>query len=217
MIPPFVIKRWSVCRMRGDSLDLSQEFADEVFGLIDAVNDEPSFAVDADEAPLADQFTVAMAQLDPHVVGDATALAAAEQRLVATHAHILALKPKGEPRFRDWQIDSGQVFGPAGGETVITLRPQTRFRCEKIMATDDSSNPGTGTRILSVTVGNKPQRVGPLGNGMLTQFFSQNALANGVTFDTANSWTVIQVRVRFTLQCNFELTLFGTAEEEEEE
>lgn len=164
----------------------------------------------------SDAFDAAMAE---HVIGDPKMTVevgdAVDARRIEEHVPVLAHKPKSEPKFRDWQIDSGQVFGPANGETVITLKPQCRFRCEKIMATDDSSNPGTGTRILSVTVGNKVQKVGAGGRGSLTQFFSQTALGNGIRFDTASPWASIQIRVLFTQQCNFEITLFGTAEEDE--
>lgn len=112
---------------------------------------------------------------------------------------------------RKWQIDSGQVFGPVNGETDITLKPQCLFRCEKIMATDDSSNPGAGTRILSVTVGNKVQKLTPGGNGTLTQFFAAQALANGIKFDTTQPYQTITIRVRFMVQCNFEMSIFGTS------
>lgn len=174
-----------------------------------SIADEFASAMDGDGAIVGDDF----AALDS-LIGDSAAAAAVERR-IAEGAPILTPKPQGPLVFRGWQVDSGQVFGPANGETTITIRPQCRFRCEKIMATDDAANAGTGTRILSVTVGNKVQKVGPLGNGTLTKFFAAQALANGISFDTADPWAEIQIRVRFVQQGNFEITLFGTAADHE--
>lgn len=206
-----------------------QEFAiSDVLGAIDpddsaaADADAPAAAVESPSTGFFDEFDAAMrgigvdeATLDEvtEIVGDAAAHAAAERRQIAAHQPV-AVRRKVESTFREWQVDTGPVFGPAGAETTVTIRPQARFRSEKIMATDDSAVPGKGTRILSVTVGHKVQRVG-LGQGMLTQFFSAQALANGISFDTSSPWATISIRVLFVAQCNFELTIFGTVEVED--
>lgn len=143
-------------------------------------------------------------------LSDPAARARFEQRIAESRPVLDA--PAVQLVERKWQIDTGQVFGPVNAIVAVTLTPQcAAFRCEKIMATDDSSNPGAGTRILSVTVGNKVQKLGPSGNGTLTQFFSAQALGNGISFDTTRPYEEIVIRVRFTQQCNWELTAWGTA------
>lgn len=230
-----------------DDLSFAQEFSAEMLGGVsddmpvesvvveDLVEDPPApeapiadefnaamrvVGADNGEAPIADEFDAAMRVVgegtnDGETLGMMSLEAVIEQRQIAAHAPLLR-RHKTEPKFRQWQVDTGQVFGPAGAETTITIRPQCRFRSEKVMATDDFASPGRGTRILSVTVGNKVQHVTP-GNGSLTAFFSAQALANGIKFDTSSPWASISIRVRFIQQCNFELSIFGTAEVDEDE
>ena len=113
-------------------------------------------------------------------------------------------------RLRQWTLDFGPVSAPAGFSTTITISPQCLFRGEKIIATDTAAVAGTGTRITTVAVGARIQR--PLGNaGSLSLFFSQTALANGITFDTAKPWSRIAVTVSFVTACTFDMTVFGTA------
>jgi hypothetical protein len=206
-------KEFATADLLGALPDIDEsEFADE---------DRPAPALEPEPTELSDEFDAAMrvvgfdeATLDEvtDIVGTATQQEI-DSRQIATHRPV-AVPRKVTPKFRQWQVDTGPVFGPAGAETTVTIRPQARFRSEKIYATDDSSTPGKGTRILSVTVGHKVQRVG-LGQGMLTQFFSAQALANGIEFDTSSPWATISIRVAFVQQCNFELSIFGTVEVDE--
>jgi len=110
---------------------------------------------------------------------------------------------------REWQLDFGPVWVPAGNQTTITISPQCLFRGEKIMATDTSTTPGNGTRIVSVVVGQKVQKPNG-GNGTLTQFFAATALANGIKFDTAQRWSNIAVTVSFVETCTFDMSIFGS-------
>lgn len=113
-------------------------------------------------------------------------------------------------RVREWSMDFGPAWAPAGEQIVLSVQPQCIFRGEKIVATDTGSTPGRGTRIMSVTVAQKIQR--PAGDkGTLTQFFSQTGLADGVTFDTADKWAKIAVAVSFVESCTFDMSIFGTA------
>lgn len=160
----------------------------------------------------ADAFAAALDAALPaeDVIGVNPAARQVFKRRAVQTTPMRAAKPALEPQLREWQIDFGPVFGPAGAQTTITLQPQCLFRGEKIMATDTGTTAGRGTRIVSVTVGMKVQR--PAGVGAtLTQFFSSNALGNGITFDTANEWTAIAVTVSFVESCTFDMTVFGKA------
>ncbi len=111
---------------------------------------------------------------------------------------------------RDWQIDFGPVSGAAGTTTTITLQPQCLFRGEKILATDSGSPVGYGTRIATILIGQKLQR--PAGNGAtLTAFFAQNALGNGIKWDTCEKALSVSLTVSFIQTCTFDATVFGKA------
>ncbi len=111
---------------------------------------------------------------------------------------------------RDWQIDFGPVSGAAGTTTTITVQPQCLFRGEKVMATDSGSPAGTGTRVQTILIGQKLQR--PLGTGgTLTSFFANNALGNGIKWDTCQSALSIAMTVSFVQACTFDCTVFGKA------
>lgn len=111
---------------------------------------------------------------------------------------------------RDWQIDFGPVSGAAGTTTVITQQPQCLFRGEKVMATDSASTAGTGTRIGQILIGQRLQR--PAGVGAtLTAFFANNALGNGIKWDTCDKALSIAVTVSFIQSCTFDMTVFGKA------
>lgn len=111
---------------------------------------------------------------------------------------------------RDWQIDFGPVSGSASTTTIITRNPQCLFRGEKVMATDTGSTAGLGTSISTILIGQRLQR--PAGDGStLTLFFSQQALGNGVKWDTCDKALTISVTVSFIQQCTFYMTVFGKA------
>jgi hypothetical protein len=115
------------------------------------------------------------------------------------------------PKERQFDMAFGAVWGPAGFQTTITIRPQCLFRAEKLMATDSASTPGTGTSIVQVGVGQRIQRPGNTPQGSLTLFFAQNAVADGITFDTAHPWEDIAITVSFIVACTFNATLWGRA------
>jgi hypothetical protein len=115
------------------------------------------------------------------------------------------------PQRREWPLEFGSVWAPAGAQTTIKIASQViGFRGEKIMATDSGSPVGFATRILMCTVGQKVQRPAG-GRGCLTAFFSETALANGVNFDLAEDWEQIGVTVSFVQACTFTMTIFGSA------
>lgn len=111
---------------------------------------------------------------------------------------------------RDWDLSFGPVSGAAGTSTVITVQPQCLFRGEKLMATDTASPAGTGTRITQVMIGQRLQRPAT-GGGTLTQFFSQQALGNGIRWDTCQQALSISVTVSFVSACTFDMVVFGKA------
>ncbi len=78
------------------------------------------------------------------------------------------------------------------------------------MATDSATPAGHGTRIVQIAVGQKIQKPGGH-RGTLTHFFSQNALANGILFDTAQPWANIAVTVSFVQAVTFNMSVFGKA------
>ncbi len=137
--------------------------------------------------------------------------AAAEEnikRVAAGTEHIVHQPIRNN--WRDWEIGFGAVFGPAGAESTVTVRPQCLFKSEKVMATDSASTPGTGSRIVRVAIGNHYQRPGG-DNGTLTSMFAPTGRANGVSFDTSQEWSSISITVSFVQTCTFEITLFGKA------
>lgn len=112
---------------------------------------------------------------------------------------------------RDWDFPLGPVFGTAGTTTTITIQPQTLFRVEKIMATDvGPSTAGYNTSVTQVIIGNKLQRPATTG-GTLTLFFSNNALGNGVKWDTCQPALSIAFQVSFITTSTFYGTLWGKA------
>ena len=114
-------------------------------------------------------------------------------------------------KVRDWQLDFGPVSGSAATTTTITVAPQCLFRGEKVMATDIGPNgAGFNTRVQNILIGQKLQR--PTGTGgTLTAFFANNALGNGIKWDTCEKALSISITISFILQSTFEMTVFGKA------
>lgn len=112
---------------------------------------------------------------------------------------------------RDWDFPLGPVSGSAGTTTTITIAPQTLFRVEKIMATDiGPQTSGYNTSVTQVIIGNKLQRPATTG-GTLTLFFANNALGNGVKWDTCQPALSISFTVSFITTSTFYGTLWGKA------
>jgi hypothetical protein len=110
---------------------------------------------------------------------------------------------------RDWQMDF-DLEGQAGETKTISIPSQCYFRGEKMLATDDSAKPGMGTRIVRVLIGNKLQM--PIGSGgTLTMFFANNALGNGMKWDTCPPGLSVSIAVEFLQSCKWTATVFGKA------
>lgn len=103
--------------------------------------------------------------------------------------------------------------GQAGERKTLKYRPQTPFTVEKFQATDDSPNPGYGTRILSVYVGNALQRPAPPTGGTLTAFFAPNALGNEVRWDRCDPAIEISIEVSFDVACTWDSNITGWYDE----
>lgn len=114
------------------------------------------------------------------------------------------------PRDHVEHADIGaQLAGLAGERRRVVLRPQQSFRTEKVLATDNSSSPGRGTRVLGAYVGQALQRPAPPANGTLTLFFAPQALRSAVRWDTCYPPVEIYVDVAFDVDCAFDISLFG--------
>ena len=109
---------------------------------------------------------------------------------------------------RDWQIDFGPAFGLAGSQCTVTRIPQTHFRGEKVMATDTGSTSGYGTSVSQIFVGQEAQRPSNEGS-TLTAFFAQNALGNGIRWDTCQRALTIALTINFAESCTFYCTVWG--------
>lgn len=209
----------------GDDFELRVHHADPDYGIrysAELDNDLPgeteiygdSDPVEPDEIPadLAFDMALIQARSAPTVAGDVVMPSTSYEavRAAASRAILQPQPLKGEQR--DWDINFGPAFGPAGAVVVITARPQVVFRGEKLIATDTSerSGPGRGTRVIQVAVGQRIQRPGA-DNGTLTSMFAATALANGIKFDTAHPWEDIKVTVSFVEQCTFDASVFGKA------
>lgn len=131
----------------------------------------------------------------------------AQARIAASRA-VLRKEP-GVQKARDWQIDFGPAWGPAGYTTTIRSILQVPFRGEKVIASDTGSPPGHGTRIMQVMVGQLEQRAGNGGNSTLTAFYANNSLGNGIRWDTCQRALSINVTVSFVQTCTFDMVVFG--------
>jgi hypothetical protein len=133
----------------------------------------------------------------------------AQQRIAASKPVLRNEKPL--IKARDWQVDFGPAWAPAGYTTTIRSILQVPFRGEKVFATDSWSPPGTGTRIMQVMVGQREQRAGNGGNATLTAFYANNSLGNGIKWDTCQRALSINVTVSFMQSCTFDMIVFGRA------
>lgn len=104
----------------------------------------------------------------------------------------------------------GPVNGQAGETKEIRVKPQCRFRVEKVMLTDDGDPPGSATMVTQFLVGNKIQRPA-VGGGTLTSFYGPDSLANGVTWGVCEPALSIVVTVLFNRDATFRGSLFGSA------
>jgi hypothetical protein len=148
------------------------------------------------------------AEILGELVKRSPAFAAYASKRLAASRPMLAKTPLNKAR--DWQIDFGPVFGAAGTTTTITQNPQVLFRGEKVMATDTGTTVGAGTRIQAIFVGQKSQRPANAGS-TLTAFFANNALGNGIKWDTCEKALSISITVQFVQSCTFDMTVFGKA------
>jgi hypothetical protein len=177
----------------------------------DAAYDLPGTTQINGDVPSDLQFDMAMAA-NNEIVGDSLRGRGFDeemQRRFAGDNPLLAHR-RPELKVRDWPLDFGPVWAPAGKRTVITVSPQCLFRGEKIIATDTGSPAGTGTRILQVTIGPVVQRPST-DRGSLTSFFAATVLGNGIKFDTVQAAYQIRVTVSFVQTCTFDMSVFGTA------
>jgi hypothetical protein len=129
-------------------------------------------------------------------------------RRAAASRPVLTKTPANKAR--DWQIDFGPTSGLAGTTTTLINNPQVLFRGEKVMATDSGSTAGLGTRIAAIFIGQKSQRPANAGS-TLTAFFANNALGNGIKWDTCEKALSISITVSFVQSCTFDMTVFGKA------
>lgn len=177
--------------------------------------EEDMAAVESDLAAFADESTNTPPPPAPpayeNIIGDDVLESAAatdyRNKLIAAGRPILHKIPLEESR--DWQIDFGPASAPAGETLTFSVAPQCLFRGEKVIATDTATPPGSGTRISTITVGQRVQR--PAGTSSLTMFFAPQGLANGIRWDTTDRALRISVTVSFIVACTFDMSVFGRA------
>ncbi len=163
----------------------------------------------ADGNPLAVLGADGAYQLLGEMIQRSPQMAAFVQQRIASSRPLIKRTPVD--RARDWDFPLGPVSGSAGTQTTITIQPQTLFRVEKIMATDiGPQSAGFNTSVTQVIIGNKLQRPATTG-GTLTLFFAQNALGNGVKWDTCQPALSISFTVSFLTTSTFFGTLWGKA------
>jgi hypothetical protein len=163
--------------------------------------------------PMQDTLSVLGAEGAYHLLGEmvqrSPAMAQFVQNKIAASRPLIRRAPVD--RARDWDFPIGPVSGSAATTTTITVNPQTLFRVEKIMATDVGAlASGYNTSVTQVIIGNKLQRPATTG-GTLTLFFANNALGNGVKWDTCQPALTISFTVSFIVQSTFYGTLWGKA------
>ncbi len=146
------------------------------------------------------------------VLGAALAQSPAFQALLAKKAAYQRPVMHKQPlrMARDWDVPLGPVSGAASTTTTITFQPQAYFRVEKLMATDTGSPAGFGTAITQIAVGQRLQRP-ILTGGTLSLFYSQQALGNGLRWDTCQPAFNIALTISFITACTFYGNLFGKA------
>ncbi len=109
-----------------------------------------------------------------------------------------------------WDFPLGPVYGEAGTVTTITIKPQCRFRVEKVMATDTGDPPGTSTGVMQFLVGNQLQRP-VVGGATLVTFFGPAVLGNGVRWGICDRGLSIALTLQFIRATTFYGSLFGSA------
>lgn len=205
-------------------LDDDNDYGDDEPGDTDIYGDQSSedvgnellaLALTAHDSGIESDYAVGNI-VDADIVGENfNAQAAPEFRdsvsqRVAKNIPILLPHPK-PTELRDWDISFGPASAPAGETLTLFTTPQALFRGEKVLATDSVG--GIGTRIMSVTVGQRVQRPSGThhrhGGGALTSFFSQTALGNGNLWDTCQSGMTIYVVVSFVQACTFDMSVLG--------
>lgn len=110
---------------------------------------------------------------------------------------------------KHWDVPFETVKGKKGQCKTVNVSPGCLFRGEKLMATDTAAEPGTGTRITAVLVGQRTQR--PIGGGTLTLFFGTQALGNGLDWDLCQPNESISITVEFLRDCTWTANVFGRA------
>jgi hypothetical protein len=111
---------------------------------------------------------------------------------------------------RQFDLPIGPVTGKAGETHTIRVKPQCRYRVEKVMLVDDGDPPGSVTEVTEFLVGQQIQRPAT-GGGTRTTFFGPDSLANGVTWGVCEPALSIVVTVRFLSDATFRGSLFGSA------
>lgn len=122
----------------------------------------------------------------------------------------------------EWQCDLGPYTGQAGEVKTLQVNPQVFYRVHDIFATDDSPNPGNGTRIGRMIVGNNLQRPSVKGS-TLTAIFGVDSTRVGrprsnagasegsLYWDMCPPGSTISVEVEFVQACTFNMSFFGEA------
>ncbi len=93
------------------------------------------------------------------------------------------------------------------GDTVNVVRdPNILFRIDRLMAVDNSSSPGLGTRIKMIIIGNRIQYRAESGGCFSAQL---DEISRNMKFDVCQLGLSIAVSVEFLKDCDWSMTAFG--------
>ena len=158
-------------------------------------------------------LATAVAQIFRAALSFAESAAIIGRDVVHAAAGVIAERT-AKPGFeRDWALDfgaegGGVLAGKKGEIKKIRVYPEVDvFKGEKLMAIDTFEQPGCGTLIRQVMIGQRPQF--PKFAGTLTLFFSQNALGNGLRWGDCLLGESIEMTVEFLQDCEFQCAVFG--------
>lgn len=121
----------------------------------------------------------------------------------------VVVRPKAPIKTRRFFL-AVEMRGRAGEVKVAQVQPQVLFRGKKLVAVDDSPDPGAATYLEGLFVGHKSQ-IAPygLGGSISTRSFSPKFTNNEIHLDTCDPALFLTFGIRFLEDCTWYGTVFG--------
>jgi len=111
---------------------------------------------------------------------------------------------------RRWIVGLEKLMGTANTVHTIHAQPQVLWKGKKIVATDDSDDPGSGTEIVGIFIGNRPV-TNAWAAAIPVSEFAYNKINNDLLFPTCDPALYVTIQVRFLKDCNFYCAIHGKA------